>query len=157
MKINIGVSDWEIRGVINTLLQARSNIEHGVEETVSILTKNAAMVAQANYGHMASVDYDNDETTGIIATKADRANIIAEFGAGDATLDPLDLFENDAKTPVYPGSYSELEGSGEYAETGKWHFGGRTYTEIEPRLGLFEAKQYLLNEGAQIAEEVIQL
>lgn len=157
MNINIGISDYEIKAAISTLVQAIDNLKYGVEQTVEILTKNGAMIAQAEYGGMASVDYDSDKTIGIIGTKADKANIIAEFGAGDATLDPLDLFQNDTVTPVYPGSYSELVGSGEYARDGKWHFGGKEYTEVEPRLGLFEAKQYILNEGIDIAEGVIKL
>ena len=156
MKIKIGLSDYELRAVVSTLAQAKINLENGVEQTLAILTKNGAMEAQAAYGSMAVVDYDSDATMGLIGTSGE-ANIIAEFGAGDETYDPLDLFENDTVTPVYPGSYSELEGSGEYAATGRWHFGGRVYTEVEPRFGLFYAKQYILNEGVDVAKGAISL
>ena len=128
-----------------------------MQETIDILVKDGAMVANDKYGGMANaVGYMPDETTGVIAS-AGEANLIAEFGAGDATLPPAGMFEDSPDTPVYPGSYSELVGSGEYAATGKWHWGGREFTEIEPRMGLYNAKNYIEKNAVDIAKEVIQL
>ena len=81
--------------------------------------------------------------------------LIAEFGAGDATIDVM--FENYPGVDVYPGSYSEQVGSGEYAATGKWHFGGKEYTEVQPRGGLYNAKVFIKDNAAEIAKEVIKL
>lgn len=55
--------------------------------------------------------------------------LIAEFGAGALAGD----HEWANLVPeVYPGSYSEKYGSGEFAKYRHWHFGGRVYTEIVP-------------------------
>ena len=86
---------------------------------------------------------------------AGQAPVIAEFGAGDATI-PV-LFENYAGVDVYPGSYSEQVGSGEYAETGVWHFGGKVYRQVEPRGGMLMAREYIRDNSTEIAREVIEL
>jgi hypothetical protein len=57
---------------------------------------------------------------------------------------------------VYEGSYSELVGSREYYDYGSWHFGGEYYTEVPARHGLLDAKQYILENGVEIAQEVLK-
>ena len=154
MNITCGLSKASIDAAIRKLEEVKDNFDYGVKQTVEMLTEEGADIARHNYGSMASVDYDTDETMGIIATSG-RANVIAEFGAGDATINPM--FENYVGVDVYPGAYSEQVGSGEYAETGKWYFGGKTYTEVQPRMGLLDAKLYIEGEAVQLAQEVIKL
>ena len=154
MNITLGLSPSSIEAAIRKLEQAKDDFDYGVQQTVEMLTEEGADIAKRAYGSMASVDYVTDETMGIIGTSG-RANVIAEFGAGDATINPM--FENYVGVDVYPGAYSELVGSGEYAETGKWHFGGKTYTEVQPRMGLLDAKLYIQGEAVDLAQEVIRL
>ena len=155
MIINVKLSTESISAAIERLYEANDNLRCGVDETVDILTKEGAEIAQAEDGEMAVVSsYRPDEETGVIVATGD-APIIAEFGAGDATMDVL--FENYAGVDVYPGSYSEQVGTGEYAETGKWHFGGKEYREVKPRGGLLQAKMHIQENAAEIAREVIRL
>ena len=158
MIIDIKLSDKSILHAIERLNLVKENIQRGLDEAVDVLAKDGAIVAQAADGSMAYVDvYPGDESTRYIMATGD-APIIAEFGAGDATLDPTDLFTNHPPVPVYPGSYSESEnGSGMYAEFGWWKFGGKIYTQIEPRQGLYKAKQYILENAAETVKEVIEL
>ena len=157
MKIRIRLSNNSIRKAMIRLRQAQENIRWGLNEAIDELVTDGAMIAQEKYGGMANaVGYMPEETVGIIATSGE-ANIIAEFGAGDATLPPLGMFENEPDTDVYPGSYSEQEGSGEYAATGRWHFGGTVYTEVEPRYGLYNAKNYIEKNAASVVKEVVEL
>lgn len=158
MKINIKLSTESIRDAMARLRQAQEDIRWGLQETIDILVKDGEMVANDKYNGMATaVGYMPDENTGIIAVTG-KANLIAEFGAGDATLPPTGMFEDEPETPVYPGSYSESEyGSGEYARTGKWHFGGREYREVSARMGLYNAKNYIEKNAAETAKEVIKL
>ena len=156
MTINIKLSDASIRRAIRRLRNAQQHLRWGLDDTVQALAKEGAEIANQAYGSMANaVDYMEDEAVGIIAVTGE-SNLIAEFGAGDAT-DPATGFENQPDTPVYAGSYSELEGSGEYAKTGKWHFGGKVYTEVPARRGLMSAKAFIIEQGAEIAKEVIKL
>ena len=156
MTITIKLSDKSINRAIRRLRLVQDHLRWGVQDTVELLAKDGAEIANAAYGGMANaVDYSTEEGVAIIAVTGE-TNLIAEFGAGDAT-DPATGFENKPDTPVYAGSYSELEGSGEYARTGQWHFGDRVYTEVPARRGLMSAKAFILESGTDIAKEVIKL
>ena len=154
MNITINLSEASIRNAVSLLENAKDNLEYGIEQTLDILAKNGTMLARAAYGSMANVDYDSDNEMAIIMTSG-KANVIAEFGAGDATEIPTG-FENMPNTPVYPGSYSE-ENAHMYEQYGWWRFGGKVYTQVEPRHGLMQAKVYILEEGTDVAKEVIKL
>ena len=156
MNITVRLSDQSINRAIRRLRQAQNNLRWGVQDAIEILAKDGAEIANQAYGSMANaVAYSTEEGTAIIAVTGE-TNLIAEFGAGDAT-DPVTGFENKPDTPVYAGSYSELEGSGEYARTGQWHFGDRVYTEIPARRGLMNAKAFIIESSTDIAKEVIKL
>ena len=162
MNITVKLSDQSIRDAIRALRNVQDHLRWGVQDAIEILAKNGAIIANQAYGSMAgAVDYSPEEGVAIIATNGE-ANLIAEFGAGDDT-DPATGFENKPDTPVYPGSYSELEGSGEYARTGQWHFGGKVYygepdnLRVKPRHGLLNAKAYIIASAEEIAKGVIKL
>lgn len=156
MIIDIKLSTESINRAIRMLKDADFNIEYGLQQTVDMLAKEGAMIAQSAYGGMASVDHDSYGDTAVIRTSG-KANIIAEFGAGDATEVPTG-FENLPSTPVYPGSYSESEeGSGMYVKYGWWKFGGKVYTQVEPRNGLMRAKAHIVSTAEDMAKEVIKL
>lgn len=156
MKVDIKLfSQASIRSAIQQLRQAQENLRWGVNETVEILVKDGEMIANDKYGGMAeAVGYMPDENIGIIASVGE-ANLIAEFGAGDATI-PGTGFENAPETPTYAGSYSE-EHSRMYADYGWWKFGGEIFHEVQPRMGLYNAKNYIEKNGNDIAREVIKL
>lgn len=157
MRLRVRLSEQSISRAISRLRESQDNLRWGVNDTLQLLAKDGAMVANSKYGSMANaIDWMEDETVGKISVVG-KIPLIAEFGAGDATQPPLGMFENEPDIPVYPGSYSELEGSGEYAREGRWHFGGKTYTEIEPRYGLYNAKNYIEKNAVHIAKEVIEL
>ena len=157
MNLKITLSEESIRNAINELQDAKQNLQWGIEETLDILARDGADIAQVAYGHMGYVvGYLDSDDTAVIQASGE-AVLIAEFGAGDATELPLSLYENAPETEVYPGSYSELVGSGEYAATGAWHFGGKRYTEVQPRLGLYKALEHITQESTNVAQGVIKL
>ena len=157
MTITVSLSADGISDAIRDLQYAKDNLQWGIEETLEILAKDGADIAQIADGSMAYVlgYLENGNTAKIQATGEQL--LIAEFGAGDATELPIAMFENDTETDVYPGSYSEQVGSGEYAATGQWHFGGRVYKQVAPRMGLYKALQYIVRESTNITEGVIKL
>lgn len=158
MKIKINLSERSIEAAIRKLEDAQKNLEYSLGQTVDMLVKEGAEIAQAADISMAVVfGYMDSESTGKIVAIGE-APIIAEFGAGDATLDPEKYFTNYPPVPVYPGSFSESEqGSGMYAEYGWWKFGGNVYRKVEPRQGLYRAKEFIQENAAEYAKEVIKL
>ena len=157
MTIYLGLSEQEIESVISNLKTMRDNLKIGVHEAINALTVEGAEVAQAAYGSWGvEVTPQTDETYGEIIVYGDMP-LIAEFGAGDTTFDPLSMFENAPAVDVFPGSYSLYEGTQEYYKTGKWHFAGKEYHYVYPHMGLYKAKQFIINNSTMVAKEVIQL
>lgn len=162
MKINISLSTDSIGSAIRKLQDILDNIEHGVAETVEILTNEGAETAQAAYGswgveavpHIESNEPFKPRST---ITVIGDMPLIAEFGAGDTTIDPLTAFENPPDTEVFRGSYSLLVGSKQYWDNGYWEFGGATYYQVEPHLGLYEAKQFIIDQSTNVALGAIKL
>ena len=155
MNIHITLSEDSIRSVMNELSTIADDIDKSAERITQILTEEGAEVARAAYGDFPVVTTPMVEgTEGTIIVAGDMP-LIAEFGAGQATM-PV-MFENSPATPVYEGSYSELVGSQEYYKYGSWRFGGEYYTEVPARHGLLDAKQYIMENGKSIAEEVFSL
>ena len=154
MTINLSLSTESVAATIRELEYYRQELEHNVEQVVDILTNEGAAVAQAAYGNFGVEAVPaSGEGYGEITVVGDMP-LIAEFGAGDWTFDPSTMFENAPGTDVFPGSYSLLEGTQEYYRTGKWHFGGQEYTEVVPRHGLYDAKQYIIEHSTEIATGV---
>ena len=155
--MTIDINLFDVGAAVSKLNKAKENLQTGVKDLVEILLEDGSEIAQASDGSMADISkvMQTDETGSIIA--GGNQPIIAEFGAGDATLSPSGLFENMPDTPVYPGSYSELVGSGQYAENGWWMYRHKVFTKIEPRQGLYNAKSYVKDNAESIAREVIKL
>lgn len=154
MTIHIDLSTESIESAIAQLTDYKEEFEDNVELVVELLTNEGAEVAQAAYGNWGvSVVPLADGTSGEIIVAGDMP-LIAEFGAGDTVINPGALFENSPSTDVYPGSYSLLEGSKEYATYGSWHFAGKKYTHVDPHLGLFSAKNYIIENSTEVAKEV---
>lgn len=160
MNINISLSTESIESAIRRLEMVKDNIDAGLQQTVDILAKEGAIVAQMDDGSMAKVEpvSDSETQSRIVVSGGDTA-IIAEFGAGDTTLSPGDFFENGSAldADVFPGAYSLFKGSRDYFNFGSWRFGGVWYTQVPPRHGLFDAKLFIVGNSSDIAKEVIKL
>lgn len=167
MTINISLSTESIAAAIRQLRTVEENIRWGLSETIDILVKEGAQIAQAADGKMATViGQKDDELSGkIIATG--EAPIIAEFGAGYATMD-FHPFAKNAPVPIEPGSYSRenfdsIHGGWFYITDmihpgeGYWYFGGEEFDRIQPRHGLLDAHDHIVSHAAEIAKEVIKL
>lgn len=154
MTIEVSLSTESIQRAIRELQTVQDNIEREMGEVIDTLTQEGADVARQAIGSMAAVDHVSIGNEGMIEVTGKGA-VFQEFGAGQAVM-PY-LFENPEPVPVHEGSYSETEGSGEYASTGSWHFGGKYYTEIPARHGLLDAREWIRQRSTEIAQEMIQL
>ena len=153
MRIQISLSTESIQNAIRLLNERKQMLEEDLEQFVEILANEGAEVANAAYGDFPVVATPHADGNHAEITVSGDMPLIAEFGAGQATM-PV-LFENQPETPVYEGSYSELEGSQEYYRFGSWHFGGEYYTEVPAKHGLLDAKQYIIENSTEIAREVL--
>ena len=161
MTVNLTLDQASIN---NLVLELQEFGEHIGEELVNILCIEGAEVANAAYDGMASAnggvtDAGEGITTGkIIATSSDEDSLlIAEFGAGDATIRPAMEFETSSlDAEVFPGAYSLFKGTREYYNFGSWRFGKKWYTEVPARHGMFNAKLFIQETYQRYAAEVIR-
>lgn len=157
INLQVSLSQESILRTARRIQDALTNLQQGIADTIDILVNEGAEVAQSSYGDFGVEAVPNAERTrGTIDVIGDMP-LIAEFGAGETTLNPAVMFENLPDTEVFRGSYSLLEGSKEFATTGVWHFGGEEYSYVEPHMGLFNAKNYIIQESTDTALEAIQL
>lgn len=174
MTINIDLSMEGIRSAINRLNEVKENLEIGINDLVEVLAHDGAEIANEAYAEMAEAAYVPVSMTEaqIVVPGGDKA-IIAEFGAGYATMEHHPFAKN-APVPIKVGSYSEAH-DGMFARTdriepgeGYWIFGwtydggfdvGRPifYDRIQPRHGLLNAYDYIMQNSTRIAREVIKL
>lgn len=155
---------------INKLIRELSDFkDHMGEELVNILCIEGAEQASMAYGSMASADggvvsAEEGSVKGqIIATSENEDKLlIAEFGAGDATLEDYGDYFPEAQGlewVVFRGAYSLFKGTRQYWRYGAWNFPPGSYnwlTEVKPRQGLYAAKQFVLQNYERLAEEVIR-
>ena len=158
MTINVQLSQDSIRQAIRQLEQVKENINNGLTEAVDILLQEGEFTASAFIGSFDKVSVSHemtDDTTGSIKVTGEAA-VIQEFGAGDLA-ETGNPFENEPGVPLGSGTYSRLKGSGEYALTGQWHFGGKRYQYVDPKHGLYHAREWIKDHSTEVAERVIRL
>ena len=162
MILNIQLSTESINEAIVLLTQRKDILEEHIETLVDILAEEGAMVANGAYGSMAKARSESSGNTGKIIASG-KAPGIAEFGAGYATMEDHP-FANKAPYPVEVGSYSRAQypygmfyitnhlfgGTGGY-----WIFAHQYYDRVEPRHGLLNAYEYLMDSSTEIARGVL--
>ena len=164
MKINIKLSTESIEAAIARLTEAKENLTIGLNDLVEVLAHDGAEVANAAYGRMsaaAGIPVSMTQAK-IVAPGTDQA-IIAEFGAGYATMEDHPFAKN-APVPIEVASYSKAQRPyGMFYLTddtdpgeGYWFFGGMEYDRVEPRHGLLNAAEYIMENSTKIAKEVIK-
>ena len=156
MNISIRLSVQSIENAITRLSDIRDILDKDIGKVTEAIAAKGAEEANKAYGNwkVSAVAIPAGESA-MIHVSGDMP-LIAEFGAGDATLDPSAFFENRPSTFVFPGSYS-MEHEMEYTFLGEWRFNGRWMSEVPPRQGLYKAKTYIIEKGADIAKEVLKL
>ena len=158
MILNAKLSTQSIQSMIRRLTDVKDKFDgesKDSENLIDILVTEAAEIAQQAYGdwQVQAIPVTEDATTGQIWVTGDMP-LIAEFGAGDATVAPSALFDNsELDFWVWPGSYSLFEGSREYFLFGHWRmpYTNTWMTEVRPHLGLAQAKMFLLQHSTEIA------
>lgn len=168
MTINIKLTDASIGNAIKELEKVKENLDYGLEQTLEILAKEGADVANKAYGSMAHASEfkDSQFTTSINVTG--KAVYVAEFGAGYATME-YHPFADKAEVPIEVASYSKKNFNESmygglfyitndlYPGEGYWIFGGQTYDRVQARHGLLDANDYIVENAGRIASEVIKL
>lgn len=154
MNINMKLDTLSIGRAISKLKRIQRPLKDDGSGVLDALATEGADEAQRAYGGWAVqvVPFPPQSGSTEIVVYGDMP-AIAEFGAGDATVYPSAFFENTSMdSEVYPGSWS-IGHAMEYAILGEWRFAGRWYNEVQPHLGLYQAKMRLIQNCANIVKE----
>ena len=83
--------------------------------------------------------------------------VFREFGAGAKTSNNP-FTHAEGLPPIYPGSWSESEGTGEFAHSkeGYWHHHKQRYYGLTPTLGMYNASRVMRDFVAQYVKEVMK-
>lgn len=166
INIDILLSTESIEAALIELQTIKDILEIKTNETVEIIAREAEDVANSAYGNMVSAESEAHGNEAIVYVSGGDKAIIAEFGAGYATMEEHP-FAGAAPVPVHVGSYSEehvgdMHGGMFFLTDsmnpggGFWEFGGTKMSRVEPRHGLLDAYTYIVENAVQVAQEVIR-
>lgn len=185
MTVNIKFDTKSLESAIRKLEDIKSGIERGTAEFVDIMCIDGADVANEAYGGMATAwghreeSYEEGVEEGYIGVgaKDDDQAIIAEFGAGYATMTYhpwAKRFEQLTGIPIEPTSYSKAQypyglfyitndlrpGQGYWIWSWAKRKGGVgspiVMDRVEPRHGLLNARDHIYHNGTDTAQRVIK-
>lgn len=77
-----------------------------------------------------------------------------EFGTGVAAGQGYDTSVVTPPVSIKPASWSETQGTGQFAKYGYWHYNGIKYTMTVPTMGMYHGVKAIEAQVTQIAEEV---
>ena len=167
MTIDISITQDSVNDAISQIKDMLETLKFKAGELVDTLASQGADIAQEAFGSMAKATSRKDDETTAVIQLTGKAPGIAEFGAGYATME-WHPFAKNVPYPVEVGSYSRerlMSGTGGmFAKTdadnpgnGFWIFGEESYDRVQPRRGLLDASDWIVENSADIAKEVMKL
>ena len=160
MRIKITLDKESVDKAIAQVKAYKKSFNAKVERIVEELANMGAKIVESQYAiPMDDSDYD---VTCIV--KGKNAMIMAEgdgvlfleFGTGVSTTDTTDEMETEGLPPIYPGSWSETEGSGVFARHGHWHYKGVDYTGTMATMGFYFASKEIRDKAVNVAKRIFK-
>ena len=113
---------------------------------------NAGMDEGKNYDYDVTIE-PTEKGCKLVANGEDVCFL--EFGAGVSTKSWQGEGQ-EGLPPIYPGSWSETEGVGQFANQGYWIYGNELYKGIEPTMGMYHASKQMLTDCIEEARKVFE-
>lgn len=107
--------------------------------------------------YMNGIDEGNEDYDVVIEPTEKGCKLVArgedvcflEFGAGVSTKSWQGEGQ-EGLPPIYPGSWSETEGSGQFANKGYWFYNGEMRMGLEPKKGMYYASKEMQQRATEI-------
>lgn len=161
MKIKVNISDAQsIANAVSQIKNYEKSLDAKAQSVLTELAKKATKTVSMYFAWGEGDDYDvscvvNGNNAMIIAEGSDV--VFLEFGAGTETEDHTAGMESEGLPPIYPGSYSQLEGRGFFREDHQfWYYDHKKYTKLTPTRGFFYASQEIKDEAVKVAIKVFK-
>lgn len=134
---------------------SRETLQEKLDKTASELIEAGAKAASQVYPSVVSLEQTNEGSVHKL-TASHEAIAFIEFGAGygvDGSTVIAEETRAQSGLDISIGSYSR-EHEGEFSKTGRWHFGGREYEEIQPSPGMEYARITIEDNAEKKLKEV---
>lgn len=153
-------ADWKnaAREILNYANRLSAKLDTACQEVANEGKKEADACYAANTG------YDNDDVaTLVIKNAVCDYNLSAEgpdlyfneFGAGVMT-DTSHPYAKSASVEIRPGSWSEKEGTGEFAQKNYWHYQGEVFTFKPPSRAMYHAHKRMESAVPNVLRRVFK-
>lgn len=156
MRLKLSINPLDAKSVdaaIAWLADYETRVKSRINETAKRIIEAGETAAKEAFAGTDVIVTSENVGGGLWTIRADGGDVVfLEFGAGTATASGAP-FAGRMPFEVSPGSWSEKEGTGEFANTGQWHYGGQVYTKVEPRLGMQKAYEAIKNAAQSAAKE----
>lgn len=130
-------------------------LQQKLDETATALIEDGAAAAEQVYPEAVDLITTNED--GVHKLTAVHEGIaFIEFGAGygvDSDGEVASATAKQSGMEISIGSYSREHG-GEFAKTGRWHFGGKEYEQIPARPGMEYARVTIEDNAEKKLKEV---
>lgn len=161
MTINLELSKSGIQKAIKDLQNYSNSIDEKMQTLATELCKVGVPVVIVHYvdgftegNSDCNIEIEPTEHGCVLRARGNDVCFL-EFGGGVTTA----IYDGEGQEglpPVYPGSWSESEGTGQFAEKGFWFYGGKKYDGIEAKLGLYYASIEMRNRAVETARRVFK-
>ena len=160
MKIRVNISDPQsVTNAVTKIKDYEKKLDSKIKEVLTRLAKMGTRLVDFHYAGGEGTEYEvtcvvNGNNAMIIAEGDDV--VFLEFGAGFGTYDHLEEMEASGLPPIYPGSWSETEGSGQFANKFYWYWNRTKYTRVTATEGFYFASEAIKEEAVNEAIKVFK-
>ena len=157
MRIKITLDSESIDNAIKKIDQYKNSLQKKAEEVLSQLAVMGMEVVNYAYG---DEEYEiscivNGDNAMIIAEGSEV--VFLEFGTGVYTEDHTYEMETEGLPPIFAGSYSQTEGSGQFrAGHEYWYYNHRKYVGSIPLRGFYMASKEIKEQAVNVAIKVFK-
>jgi len=157
LRIKITLDSESIDNAIKKIDRYKNSLQKKAEEVLSQLAVMGMEVVNYAYG---DEEYEiscivNGNNAMIIAEGSEV--VFLEFGTGVYTEDHTYEMETEGLPPIFAGSYSQTEGSGQFrAGHEYWYYNHRKYVGSIPLRGFYMASKEIKEQAVNVAIKVFK-
>ena len=162
MKIKINpYSKESVENAITQIKTYRDTIEPKVNEILSQLTALGGQIVEYQY-YSPNAEYDTEVSCIVNGNSsmiiAEGLNVMfLEFGTGIYTEDNSEEMESEGLPPIFAGSYSQSEGTGQFRPDHQyWYYNRVKYAGTLPTHGFYFASKEIKKQAVEIAKKVFK-
>lgn len=161
MRIRVNVLD--VDSINNAIVQIRNykkTLQSKIEDILLELATMGQEIVETQFSLVSEhesfeVSCEVSGNNAIIIAEGENV-VFLEFGTGVDTIDTTADMETSGLPPIYPGSWSETEGTGVFARHGFWHYKGVLYEGTMATMGFYFASKEIKERAVEVTKRIFR-